>query len=234
MPLPASTVHVSDDTCDQPPELVSKADRNGQDDTPESLNPGDTWTYACSHKTQAPTADCIVSTVTNTATATGSANGTTVERQDEHTTTLNCPEQPPQPPLPTPHPPNPTPTPTPNPGPTPPAPVVAAGATPPPAGRIGVAGLRVGRGCVASVSQVRLLGTHVSVIRVSVDGRRVNRERLQILQRSATPLPRLFGPGRHRLTVRVRFERGSASPPVTLTRTITICAALGRQPHFTG
>ena len=237
VPLPRSTVHVSDDTCDSRPTLAGKAEPTARTTPrPGRLNPGDTWTYECSHKTQAPTADCAVSTVTNTATAIGSANGTTVERQDKHTTTLNCPDQPPQPPLPTPTPPNPTPTPTPspNPGPTPPAPVVAAGLTPPPAGRIGVAGLRVGGGCVARVSQVRLLGTHVSLIRVSVDGRRVNRERLRILQRSATPLPRLFGPGRHRLTVRVRFEHGSSSPAITLTRTITICAAPRRQPHFTG
>ena len=124
VPLGASEVHVSDDTCDQPPKLVSTADRDGEDDTPGSLNRGDTWTYECSHKTQAPTADCTVSTVTNTATATGSANGATVRRQDKHTTTLNCPDQIAQPPLPTPTPPNPTPTPTPppNPGPTPPAP----------------------------------------------------------------------------------------------------------------
>jgi hypothetical protein len=236
VPLSASNVHVSDDTCDQPPERVGKADRNGRDDTPGQLNPGDTWTYKCSHKTQAPTTDCTASTFTNTATATGSANGTTVKRQDEHTTTLRCPNQPTQPPLPTPPPPNPTPTPTPdpNPGPTPPAPVVAAGVTPPPAGLIGVAGLRVSPGCVARVSQVRLLGTRVSLIRVSVDGRRVNTERLRILQHSATPLPRLFGAGRHRLTVRVRFELGSSSPAVTLSRSITICAAHRRQPHFTG
>ena len=50
------------------------------------------------------------------------------------------------------------------------------------------------------------------------------RDTLRILQRRALPLLRLPAPGRHRVSIRVTFERGSGTPPVTLTRTITICA----------
>ena len=110
---------------------------------------------------------------------------------------------------------------------------MSAGRAPPTAGRIGVAGLRVRGGCVARPSQVLLEGTHISQIRVTVDGREVHEATLEILQRRASVLPKLFGSGRHRVSVGVTFERGSGTPPVTLTRNVTICAAPHR-PNFTG
>ena len=51
VPIPATAVNVTDDRCDDPPALTSK---NG-DASPQTLDPGDTWTYTCSHKTPAPT-----------------------------------------------------------------------------------------------------------------------------------------------------------------------------------
>jgi uncharacterized repeat protein (TIGR01451 family) len=231
--LRASTVQVGDRLCDEQPELVDKADASGEDASPGSLDPGDTWTYRCSHTTSAPTSDCTLSTVTNMATVTATARGTTVSDDDSITTTLNCPDEPPQPPLPTPTPPGPTPpSPAPNPSPVAGASVAPSGGRPPSAERVGVAGLRVRGGCVRRASQVRLVGTRIARAAVSVDGRPVSTRTLAILQRSTTLLRRLFGAGVHRVTVRVTFERGSGAPPVTLTRAVTVCGPAA--PHFTG
>ena len=236
VPLPAATVKVSDRACDKPPALVGKADAGGDDGSPRTLDPGDTWTYQCSNKTTAPTADCTPSIVTNIASATGEAAETTVSDDASIATILRCPGGLTEPSLPLPLPTQPgppVPTPSPNPAPPAPAPVVSAGRAPPTAGRIGVAGLRVRGGCVARPSQVLLEGTHISQIRVTVDGRQVREDTLEILQRRASVLPKLFDPGRHRVSVGVTFERGSGTPPVTLTRNVTICAPPHR-PNFTG
>src|SRR5262249_58698647 len=127
---------------------------------------------------------------------------------------------PPQPPIPeptpepTPVPPTPTPIPPPSPSPTPLPPFIPIVPTPPPAGQAAVAGIRVGRAvCITHASQVQLEGTHITDVLLRVDGRVVRRETLRILQRSTTPLTRLFGPGRHVLTIRLSFEKGSATPP---------------------
>jgi hypothetical protein len=223
----ASGVEVRDPACDEPPELVSK----GGDDSPDTLDPGDTWTYRCSRSTPAPGGDCTVSTVTNRATVTASAGGTEVSDDDAITTTLNCPDEPPQPPLPTP---TPTPTPSIPPGPSPVtgASVAPQGVRPPVAGRIGVAGLRVAPGCIRRASDVALVGTRMARVAVSLNGRRVSNRTLAILQRRATLLRPLIGAGRHRLVVRVTFQRGSGAPAVTLQRTITVCGPA--RPQFTG
>ena len=55
---------------------------HGADDSPGTLDPGDTWTYGCSNKTQAPGAKCAVSTVKNTVTVTGGDGGTSVSDDD--------------------------------------------------------------------------------------------------------------------------------------------------------
>ena len=225
LPLPASTVKVTDPACDQPPALVGKVDVSGNDSSPRTLDPGDTWTYQCSHKTAPPHSNCTPSTATNTATATAAAKGTTVRDHASITTTLDCPGEPPQPPLPPPTPPGPPPpTPIPNPGPTPPAPVAPPGPTPPPAGTIGMAGLRLPHGCLARLSQVQLVGTRINRIQVSVDGQQVRPATLRILQQRASLPPQPFRPGRHRVSVHVTFQPGAGGPPVTLTHTVTICS----------
>ena len=94
--IPANGVNVTDDTCDDPPALTG---RNG-DTSPQTLDPGDTWTYACSHKTPAAGADCEQTAVINTATATGTVDGATVSDDGSITTTVTCPDAPPEPPLP--------------------------------------------------------------------------------------------------------------------------------------
>jgi hypothetical protein len=225
--FPASGIEVRDPACDESPELVGK----GGDDSPDTLDPGDTWGYRCSRATTAPTAECAVSVVTNRATVTAAAGGTTVSDDDAIAATLNCPDQPPQPPLP---PPTPVPTPMIPPGPSPVtgASVAPSGLPPPVAGRIGTAGLRVGSGCIRRAWQARLVGTRIARVAVSVSGRRVSDRTLAILQRSVTLLGPLFGAGRHRVVVHVSFQRGSGAPPVTLRRTITVCGPA--RPSFTG
>ena len=228
--LPASTVKVTDPACDQPPTLVGKADLNGTDSSPRTLDPGDTWTYQCSNKTATPPGDCTQTAITNTATATATANRTTVRDHASITTTIDCPDQPSQPALPPPTPPGPTPpTPIPNPGPTPPAPVTPLGPIPPPAGTI-AAGLRLRRGCISRLSQVHLIGTRINRIQIKVDGQQVRQATLRVLQQRASLLPRLPRPGRHRVSVQITFQPGSGGPPLTLTHTLNIC----RPPPPTG
>ena len=230
--IPASGVDVTDDSCDDPPALTSK---NG-DTSPQTLDPGDTWTYACSHKTPAPGADCEQTVVTNTATATGTVDGSTVTDDGSITTTVTCPDVPPEPPLP------PTPEPGPDAAARPAAPGSLAAARAavraprpsdrrPRAGRAPRASPRRNARCIARASQIQLTGQRMSTIRVSVDGRRLGTREIRLLQRRVLPLNRIFSPGRHRLTIRVTFEPGSATAPATLTRTIVVCSrAAARAP----
>jgi hypothetical protein len=231
---PLRHVHVTDPRCDSAPELTDRAGPSGPDESPRTLDPGDAWTYACEHHTAAPTGDCVPRRVSNTGTASGTAGSTTVTDEDTIHTTLLCPGGPPQPPLPPPGPTPPGPGPHPTPPPQPPFP---PGPRPPHAGTAGVAGLVVRHPCVSRVSQARIVGTRIRRIRVSVDGRRVHARTLRILQRRVAVLGRLPRPGRRgRLSVRVVFERGSDTPPVTLTRRFAVCRPAPRPhpPRFTG
>jgi hypothetical protein len=226
LPFPAASVHVTDANCDAPPALVGKADSSGADDTPGTLDPGDTWTYACSNKTSAPT-PCKSSVVPNTATVTGATAGKTVTDSSAITTSLQCPTVPSEPPSPQPTPP-----------PPPPSPVVPPGPAPPDANDAGTAGAvfrQATRGCIPSrVPRVRLAGTRIASVRILVN-RRVRRAlTLNSIQVRITPRVSLR-PGRYRVTAHVTFQRGTGSPPVTLSTTIRVCAArhAGR-PSFTG
>jgi hypothetical protein len=225
--FPASTVHVRDPVCGGPPRLVSK----GGDRSPRTLDPADTWTYRCSHDTPTPRADCEVSAVTNTAAVTGTARGTTVRDEDSIITTLNCPDEPPEPPRPTPTP-DPMPSIVPGPSPVTGALVAPPGPSPPSAERIATAGLRVTGGCIRSAAEVRLVGTRIARIAVSVDGRRVSNRTLAILARSATLPSRRLVAGRHRVVAHVTYQRGSGAPSETLRRTVTVCPL--PRPQFTG
>jgi len=233
---PLRRVHVTDPRCDEGPELQDKAGANGPDESPRTLDPGDAWTYACRHRTPAPTDGCVPHRVGNTGTASGTAGSTTVTADDTVFTTLLCPGGPPQPPLPPPGtaPPGPGPHPTPKP---PPPPGFPPGPRPPHAGAAGVAGLSVRDPCITHVSQARVVGTRIRRISTSIDGRRVHARTLRILQRRVAVLARLPRPGRRgRLSVRVTFARGSATSPVTLTRRFAVCRPAPRPhpPRFTG
>jgi hypothetical protein len=221
VPFPASSVRVTDAACDDPPALVGKASATGRDGSPGTLDPGDTWTYRCTRKTPAGGPDCNPSVVPNTATATGTAGGTSVSDTSSIQTALICP--------PVPQPPGPSP-------PEPVSPVVPPGPQPPDAGDAARAAFllaRVARRCMSGrVPRVNFQGTRIARVRVFVNGELRRRLSFETLQRRVTPRVRL-SPGRYRVTARVTFERGSGTPPVSLTRVISICAA-ARRPPFTG
>ena len=248
IPIPENQVEVTDPVCDDDPVRTDTTDGSGADDTPDTLDPPDTWTYSCSHDTPEPDADCELSAVSNTATVTGPGG---IHDSSRILTTLRCPD------IPTPEPPDPVDPPIPPIPPDPPvppqpitpipiSPVVPGQATlpgavapplprPPQAGRAAVAGI-VMRGlgrCVTRVPRMTLRGTRISDAAVFLDGRLVRRLRPTLLQRQ-TRIPGLPRPraGRHRVTVRVSFQLGSGSRPRTLTRVIRICAAT--RPRFTG
>jgi hypothetical protein len=251
IPFPSDQVEVSDPACDAPPKLTDKSDGSGSDDSPGTLDHGDTWTYECSRKTDEPGEDCQLSVVANTATATGITGGVTVDDSSKIDTTLTCPDEPtpvppvpPDPPVP-PNPPNPLVPPQPAtpipltpvvPGqPDQPGAVIPPGPRPPAAGRSAVAGIQSasqGR-CVSRLSRITLHGTRISRATVFVDGRLVRRLRGTPLQRRMRiSRPGRLAPGRHRVTVRVVFTLGSGTSPLTLTRSVTICRA--PKPRFTG
>ncbi len=234
VPFPAGAVRVSDDKCDDPPALAGKADADGEDGSPRTLDPGDTWTYDCSRVTPEAGADCALTVVKNTANAEGTAGATTVSDTSSVITNLRCPDQPPEPPHPEP---GPEPEPFPNPAPAPPAPVAPIsppGPVPPIGGVAGAASVSGPRGCITRASQLRLTGIRMDRVRVSVDGRRQSTKTLAILQRRTTPLSRLFSPGRHVVTLRVAFQPGSDSSTVTLRRVVTVCPRRATLPRFTG
>ncbi|WP_028066830.1 DUF7507 domain-containing protein [Solirubrobacter soli] len=237
LPLPASGVEVTDTKCDDPPRLTTK---NG-DASPDTLDPGDTWTYACSHKTAEAGDDCVATAFTNVATGSGTVGGVTVSDDGSITTTIECPDVPPEPPLPDPGPgpqpePGPTPVPPlPGPSPAPEPPYVPGGPVVPDAGEGGVAGISAANvSCIRRASQLQLTGQRIDQITVKVDGRRIGTRTLRILQRRTTLLTRFFTPGRHLVAVRVKFQRGSATAPVTLTRTVVVCGRPQRTPRVTG
>jgi hypothetical protein len=229
LPFPAASVRVVDPNCDDPPALVGKADPPGADPTPQTLDPGDVWTYSCSKKTALP-GDCRPSVVTNTAVVTGEAGGRTVRDDSRVDTDLTCPPKPPDPV----EPPNPTPEPIP-PTPTPPSPVVPPGPSPPDADAAAAAGAAfrqtLSRCIRGRAPRINLEGTRISRVRVLVNGRLARGLTVRTLQRRLTPRVTLR-PGRYRLRVRVTFQRGTGSPAVLLQATIRVCAAA--RPPFTG
>jgi hypothetical protein len=246
LPFPAASVRVEDPTCDGAPELSGKADAAGGDDTPRTLDPGDTWTYQCSRKTAAGLA-CRAASIPNTATVTGTAGGRTLTDSSSIRTNLICPPTPPQPqpqPQPEPQPPPPGPPPPPPPPgpppspPAPPSPLVPPGPRPPDANDAGKAGFLVRRattGCIGTrVPSVSFAGTRIARIQVFVNGQLRRRLTVRTLQRQVTPRV-LLRPGRYRLRVRVIFQRGTGSPAVTFRTQIRICGPPRRAaPRFTG
>jgi hypothetical protein len=230
VPFPADSVRVTDPNCDDPPELVGK----GGDATSGTLDPGDTWTYSCSRKTTAGP-DCATTVVPNTATATGIAGGVTVSDNVSIATSLTCPPKPPTPQPPAPQPPAPQP-PAPQP-PAPPSPLVPPGPKPPNAGDAARAGFlfrQATRGCIRGrAPRLNFQGTRIARVQVFVNGNLRRRLTLQTLQRRVTPRVTL-PPGSYRLAVRVTFQRGTGSPPVTFRSRIRVCAAKVARPPFTG
>jgi Domain of unknown function DUF11 len=240
--VPAGDVRVTDPRCDDAPELVDKRqlDESGElvpDVSPGTLDRDDVWTYRCTYTTPAAGDDCQAHLVSNTAEVEGRpANGGLVTDSDDAEVAVLCPDRPvppgPEPPGPEP-PPGPTP-PGPGPGPPPPAP-------PPPdadsAGQARTLFRRATRGCIGTrVPRVNFRGTKIARIAVFVNGRLRRNLTVQALQRRVTPRVTVAPGRRYRIAVRVTFQRGSGTPPVTLRGTFRTCAARApaRPPAVTG
>ncbi|MET0762401.1 MAG: hypothetical protein ABWZ63_08720, partial [Thermoleophilaceae bacterium] len=72
--------------------------------------------------------------------------------------------------------------------------------------------------------RVRFRGTRISRVRVYVNGRLQRRVTLRLLQRRVRPFTTL-PPGRYRITVRVDFQRGAGTEPVTFRGALRVCGA---------
>jgi hypothetical protein len=252
VPFPEESVAATDDDCDDPPRLVSKRG----DTTPETLDPGDRWTYGCSRTTTAG-ADCERRDITNAAAVSAAtAGGETVTDDDSISTDLLCPEPEPEPesepesesesePSPYPQPAPPLPPgvlPLDPPGPQPPqppgvpGPVVPVAPTPPRAADVARARFEFRRAtqrCLRTrVPRVDLSGTRISRVRIFVNGRLRRALDVRTLQSRVRPRIALPPGRRFRVTARVEFEIGSATPPLSLTQTVRTCPP--PPPRFTG
>lgn len=218
VPFPADRVNVSDSRCDAAPKLVHRSRGAEPDPSPGTLDPGDAWTYRCSHRTTVPSGVCEASTISNTAGAAGTTTrGVTVRDGDTIDTVLVCPGEPeievvpPEPPTPEP--------------------------LPPPAGTPGRASLAaLPRRCVSFSFRVRITGVHLAHAAISVAGRPVARLTARTLQRrlSTRVDVRSLRAGRHRVIARVTFERGTGSHPVRLSRSVEVCPRVSAPPPVTG
>jgi hypothetical protein len=229
-PFPEAGVQVTDPDCDDPPALAEKRDASGEDDSPGTLDPGDTWVYRCSNRTADTGADCEPTRVANTGMVIGTEGETSVTDDDSISTVLLCPDRPP--------PPAPEPLGPPGPDrPEEPGVVVPPGPRPPNAGDAGIAAFlfrRATQGCISSrVPRIPMELTRISRIRVFIDGRLARRLTVRTLQTRVRPRVTL-PPGRYRIAVRVRFQRGSGTPPLTLRGSFRICGRPSRPPRVTG
>jgi uncharacterized repeat protein (TIGR01451 family) len=242
--FPAAGVKVTDPACDTPPKLDSKLGPSGDpDSTPGTLDPGnpsDTWLYSCSHATSSGGANCQPRTVDNTGAVTGASGGATVSDDDSIATDLLCPKQPDPTPEPIPPQPGPGPNPQPTPPPNPdqPGPVEPPGPGPPDAGASGDAGIKVlaasRRGCLPTrLARVAVHGVRIASVSIYVDGHFRRTVTLRTLQRQTAPQLQL-PPGRYRVSAHVTFQRGSATPPVTIAASVRVCAARRLPVRFTG
>jgi hypothetical protein len=221
---------VTDPNCDAPPALDSKEDSSGADGSPGTLDPGDTWTYSCSHKTSGGGAGCKTNSVPNRADVTGSVGASVVTDDDSITTTLRCPNKP--------VPPDPVEPVDPS---DPAGPVQPPGPTPPDAGEASRARIKfrtaIGSCLRTHVPHVNFEGTRIARVRIFVNGHLHRNLTVKTLQRRVTPRVTL-PPGRYRVTANVTFEPGSGTPPVTLTGQVRICGArrlpAQQPPTFTG
>jgi hypothetical protein len=81
------TLQVTDPKCDSQPLLVSQQRNGAADPTPETLDPGDTWTYTCTVQTAVGDTQVV-----NTALVHGfDVNHHVVDDTDQFTTTLSQP-----------------------------------------------------------------------------------------------------------------------------------------------
>lgn len=212
IPFPASAVEVDDPDCENPPRLVRKRDGAGPDGSPSTLDPGDGWTYRCVNSIPSGGSDCKPARVENTASVTVDIDGTAVADADSTDTIVLCPGKP-RPPIPVP----------PSGGPS--NMLVPPGPRPPDAGDPGKVSFDFNGAdrCISGrVPRLEIAGTRIESVEVYVDGRLVRDVSTQAPKTNVTPRIKL-DPGRHRITVRIDFQPGSGTPPVTLKGTVRVC-----------
>jgi hypothetical protein len=220
VPFRADDVEVGDALCQAPPALDSK---HG-DATPATLDPGETWTYACAVQTAAGQAR-----VDNVAEVKATdVDGCEVGDDDEAVTDLTQP--PVAPPLV---------PPTEQPQPQPPAQVqvaslsqaAPAAVTPGSARLSGLSGCTLRRTARATVS-----GRRIVRVTFVLDGRRLRTlTRPDGHGRWSVPLTLSRLPfGGHDLLARVQFASSAATPIRTLRLRFSRCQVAAARPQFTG
>lgn len=218
----ASKVKVTDAMCVATPVLDTK---NG-DGSPNTLDPGDKWTYRCSVQTVAGQ-----TLVHNVGKVEGTDdNGNKVNDDDDADTVLS------QPPVIPPPPPNPPQPPVPPVTPEPPV-LVQAAAQSQPQVRPGTARISGPVGCSRSRAvTATVTGKRIVKVMFYLDGKRV-RTLTHADGRGRWRLPVTLAKlpfGRHDLRAVVQFARDSGSANKTLRLRFSRCQAAAAQPQFTG
>jgi hypothetical protein len=202
----APLVVVTDALCQAPPALQAKTG----DATPNTLDPGDHWTYTCDVQTQLGQ-----TSVVNTAQDQGTdQNGKVVTAQDTFTTTLTQPA-----PV--------TATSTPAPG----IGVQGERAVP------GVARLRGPTGCPTTRAAATITGRKIVKVTFFVDNKKVKTLTKPNQSGSRWTLPlnvAKYSFGSHRVTARVEFAKSSGTGAKTLRLSFNRCRSSLVKPNFTG
>ena len=254
VPFPADEVKVTDPRCNAtPPHVVDKR-RGGQGGSRSRHARSGRRRRAVrrldlrlrARQTQPPAdPECDQATLVNLATVTGTVDGEDFTSASGWPTLLTCPDGPPV----TPADPNPEPKPEPTPGggerPVPPVPPDPPGSEPrgaveeadsvPSRNVRGRLGTSMRRACVTRRARIRIV-SHPSArdhgLRRSPPAQAHQADPAVRAVPRHLPGPRLE-PGRHRLSVRVVYQLGSGSLPVTVTRRLVVCARTA-PANFTG
>jgi uncharacterized repeat protein (TIGR01451 family) len=201
----AANVNVTDTLCS--PQLAGKADQGGgADPSPDTLNPGDVWSYTCDVQTQP--GDTVVD---NSASVTGTdEHGRGAQDTDTAQTNLvtQLGAQP-----------------------TPPQQGVAGGGA-----RSGLAFARGPDGCVRRPFTAYIRGREIRRVTFFLDGRkyRVVSKPNRRGRFNVRVYPTKLKNGPHRLKARVQFTVRSSTRPKTVTITFQRCQRAKPGPAFTG
>lgn len=179
--------------------------RTGANASDATLDPDETWTYACAMATQAGQ-----TSADNTATATGT-NSDNRSATDNGSASIPL-----TPPAGTPQ--------TPPPG---------AGSLPESAAS-GLARLSGPSGCVRRAFRARVNGRSITSVAFYVDGKLVKRFTANRSSYSIKVKPGRLGLGRHRVVARVKFVAASGTKARRMPLTFRRCAGAQVTPRFTG
>ena len=184
--------------------------RTGANAADATLDPGETWTYACAMATKPGQ-----TSADNTATATGTnSDGRSATDNGSAAIPLTQPQG----------------------GTTPPQ----GGTTPPQGGTLpetifsGRARLRGPSGCVKQAFRARVTGRSITSVAFYVDGKLVKRFTANRSSYSIKVRPGRLAIGRHRIVARVRFLASSGTKARNLPLTFRRCARQTVTPRFTG